>query len=65
MAAGHCKAFNADARVEIVGCADVDLARAEKFTAEHHAGKAFGSLDDAIKWGEFDAVTNVRSEELV
>ena len=62
MAAAHCKAFNADPRVEIVGCADIELARAEKFTLENKAGKAFGSLDEAIKWGEFVAVTNVTPE---
>ena len=50
MAASHCKAFNADPRVEIVGCADIELARAEKFSKEHNAGRAFGSLEEAIKW---------------
>ena len=64
MAAAHCKAFNADPRVEIVGCADIELTRAEKFSKENHAGKAFGSLDDAIKWGEFDAVTNVTPDSI-
>ena len=64
MAAAHCKAFNADLRVEIVGCADIELARAEKFTFENKAGKAFGSLDEAIKWGEFDAVTNVTPDSI-
>ena len=64
MAAAHCKAFNADPRVQIVACADVELARAEKFSKEHHAGKAFGSLDEAIAWGEFDAATNVTPDSI-
>ena len=37
----------------------LDQARAAAFCAEHGIPNAFGGLDEAIAWGEFDAATNV------
>ena len=59
MAAQHALHFGQDARVELVACADVMLERAQQFSAAHGIGKSFGSLEEAIAWGGFDAVTNV------
>ena len=59
MAAHQVKQFQLDPRAEVVGGCDVDLARAKSFAAEHGIANAFGSLDDAISWGGFDAITNV------
>lgn len=59
MAVQHVLHFRQDARVEIVACADAMPGRAEQFSTAHGIPKAFGSLDDAIAWGGFDAVTNV------
>lgn len=59
MAAHQVKQFQLDTRAEVVGGCDVDLARAKSFAAEHGIANAFGSLDDAISWGAFDAITNV------
>ncbi len=64
MAASQMKGFQADPRVEVVACADVDLARAKKFSADHNIPKAFGNLDEAIAWGNFDAVTNVTPDPI-
>ena len=64
MAGSHAKAFAADPRVEMAGCSDIDLGRAEKFAKEHGIAKAFGSLDDAIAWGQFDAATNVTPDSI-
>jgi predicted dehydrogenase len=64
MAAAHVKAFLADPRVEVTGCSDIDLARAEKFASDHGIAKAFGSLDEAIAWGQFDAATNVTPDAI-
>ena len=59
MAAQHAKLFHADPRVEVVACADVDAARAGIFAQTHGIARSFGSLPEALAWGEFDAVTNV------
>ncbi|MGQ0485652.1 MAG: Gfo/Idh/MocA family protein [Hyphomicrobiales bacterium] len=59
MAAQHVKHFRADPRAEIVACADIDAGRARGFAAKHGIGKAFGSLDDALSWGKFEAAANV------
>lgn len=59
MASSHAKLFEGDPRAEIAAAADVDLARAEAFAKKHGIARAFGSLDAALAWGEFDAVSNV------
>ena len=59
MAANHARLFQADARVDVVAAADVDPGRARTFAAKHGIETSFGSLDSAIAWGRFDAVTNV------
>ena len=59
MAGNHVNAFKADARVDVVAGADVDLGRAKAFAEKHGLANAFGSLDEAIAWGRFDAVANV------
>ena len=43
---------------ELAGAADTNLERAQAYAAEHAIPKAFGSLDDALAWGEFDAAVN-------
>jgi predicted dehydrogenase len=58
MAANHVRAFKADHTVEVVAGVDVDPARAEAFSRAHGLPKAFGSLDEAIAWGDFDAAAN-------
>lgn len=59
MAANHARLFQSDPRVSVVAAADVDAARARTFAEKHAISTSFGSLDDALSWGGFDAVTNV------
>lgn len=59
MAANHARLFQSDPRVEVVAAADVDAVRAKTFAEKHAIPASFGSLDDALSWGRFDAVTNV------
>src|SRR5687767_8261548 len=59
MAVQHVKHFRLDPRCKVVACADIDLARAQGFADKQGIAKAFGDLDEAIAWGQFDAVANV------
>lgn len=59
MAAGHAAQFAAIEGVEIVAAIDVEVDRAATFAANYDIPRVFGSLDEALEWGEFDAVTNV------
>ncbi len=59
MAANHARLFKSDQRVDVVAAADVDESRARAFAGKHEVAKSFGSLDNALGWGQFDAVTNV------
>lgn len=59
MAASQVRAFQMDPMAEVVAGVDIDHDRASAFCAEHGIAHAFGSLEEAIGWGEFDAATNV------
>ena len=59
MAANHARSFAADPRCEVVAACDIDAARASAFAEKHGIAKSFGSLDEALAWGQFDAAANV------
>jgi predicted dehydrogenase len=59
MAKNHAMSFKAIDGVDVTAAVDVDAARVELFAAEHGIANTFTSLEDAIAWGEFDAVANV------
>jgi predicted dehydrogenase len=59
MANSHAEAFAAIDGVEMVAAVDVDQTRVDAFAAKHSIARTFTSLEAAIAWGEFDAVTNV------
>ncbi len=59
MAANHVKQFRDIDGVEVVAAADVVPERAATFCQAHAIERSFGSLDDALAWGEFEAVANV------
>jgi len=63
MAANHVRAFQADGFAEVVAGVDVDAARARVFCDAHGIAQAFGDLDEAIAWGEFDAAANVTPDK--
>ncbi len=59
MAANHARLLRSDGRVEVVAAADVDEARAKAFAEKHSIATSFGSLDELLAWGKFDAISNV------
>lgn len=59
MANHHARHFADIEGVTIAGAVDVDPARVEGFCAGHGVERGFTSLDDALAWGDFDAVSNV------
>ena len=59
MAEAHAKAFQAINGVSIVGAVEIDADRREKFAAKFDIEHSFESVEDALTWGQFDAVSNV------
>lgn len=59
MAANHVRHFRDIDGVEVVAAADVVAERAAQFCEVHAIERSFGSLVDALAWGDFDAVANV------
>jgi predicted dehydrogenase len=64
MANTHAMNFSTIAGVELVAAVDVDQVRVQAFALRHDIAKTFTSLDEAIAWGEFDAVTNVTPDKI-
>lgn len=64
MANSHATNFSAIYGVSLVGGVDVDPGRLTTFCAQHGIGRQFTSLEDALKWGEFDAVANVTPDRI-
>jgi len=59
MARQHAEHFSRIEGVEVVGGVDVDADRLQVFADKHRIAKRFTSLDAALDWGDFDAVSNV------
>ncbi|WP_421723199.1 Gfo/Idh/MocA family protein [Bauldia sp.] len=64
MAAKHAESFSAIDGVSVVGGVDVIPERLAAFCAEHGIEHQFGSIEDALAWGEFDAVANVTPDQV-
>lgn len=58
MARHHAERFGAMPGCQLVAAVDASDARARDFAAAFQIPTAFGSLDEAIAWGAFDAVVN-------
>lgn len=64
MARTHVEAYQAMDGVEVVGGVDPrDQQRAE-FLDKHGIPHGFASIEEAIAWGEFDAVSNVTPDQV-
>jgi predicted dehydrogenase len=50
--------------VSVVSGVDILPERLSSFIAEHKIGRQFPNLEDAIAWGEFDAVANVTPDHI-
>ena len=59
MAANHADSFKAIEGVTLVGGIDTRPAQLHDFSDRFGIAGRFASIDEAIAWGEFDAVTNV------
>jgi predicted dehydrogenase len=64
MAENHAKHFGAIDGVSLVGGVDVDPNNLSAFNAKFGIGKGFPSLDAALEWGGFDAITNVTPDSI-
>ncbi|MBW8299069.1 MAG: Gfo/Idh/MocA family oxidoreductase [Hydrogenophaga sp.] len=64
MANTHAMNFATIADVQLVAAVDVDLAKVRAFATRHDIPNTFTSLDEAIAWGQFDAVTNVTPDRI-
>ena len=64
MAALHVKGFRQVEGVEIVGAVDTDPNRLSAFLETHGIPNGFPSLDAALAWGEFDAVSNITPDSV-
>ncbi|WP_377274407.1 Gfo/Idh/MocA family protein [Rhizobium sp. R86522] len=64
MANTHAMNFSIITDVQLVAAVDLDMATVRAFAARHNIPNTFTSLDEAIAWGEFDAVTNVTPDKV-
>lgn len=59
MAHSHAEAFAAMPGVELAGAVDPRPAGLAQFAARFGIARSFGTLDEALGWGDFDAASNV------
>ena len=59
MANNHAEAFAGIEGVTLVAGIDTRPEPLQAFRDKHHIAKGFGSIAEAVAWGQFDAVTNV------
>ena len=59
MAKAHVEAYQAIPGVKVVAGIDTNAERLKAFQEKHGIPEGFASLDAALAWGQFDAVSNV------
>lgn len=64
MAEYHAKAYAAMAGVEVVAGVDVLPDQLARFNEMHNIANGFSSLEEALAWGQFDAVSNVTPDPI-
>ena len=64
MAKSHAEALKAIEGVELVAACDVSMERVDAFSENHGIQNRFTRLEDAIAWGQFDAVANVTPDAI-
>ena len=64
MAHNHAKAFQTIEGVEMVGAVDTMPENLATFCDTYGIANRFGSIDDALAWGEFDAVDNITPDSI-
>jgi predicted dehydrogenase len=64
MANQHARNFSSIRDVSVVCGVDIVPDRLAAYCAEHEIGRSFSNLEDALAWGEFDAVANVTPDRV-
>ena len=64
MAKAHAEAYAAIPGVTLVAGVDTSSERLDAFRAKHNIANGFASVQDAIAWGQFDAVSNVTPDSV-
>ncbi|WP_204353990.1 Gfo/Idh/MocA family protein [Yoonia maritima] len=64
MANQHAEAYAAMEDVQVVAGVDPNAANLHEFNAKHGITHAFDQVQDALDWGEFDAVSNVTPDAI-
>lgn len=64
MAATHVQAYRAINNVRVVAGVDLEEEKLDAFCNQHNIEHRFSSLDAALAWGEFDAVSNVTPDNV-
>lgn len=64
MANSHAEAYVKIDGVTVVAGVDTDPERLKTFRERHGVPHGFGSVEDAMEWGEFDAVSNVTPDAI-
>ena len=64
MANQHARNFSAIKGVSVVCGVDVVPERLATYCAEHRIEKNFPSIEDALAWGDFDAMANVTPDRI-
>ena len=64
MANQHAAKFKAIEGVSVVGGVDIVPERLAAFCTEHGIANHFTTLEEALAWGEFDAVANVTPDRI-
>jgi predicted dehydrogenase len=64
MANSHAKAFQTIEGVEMVGAVDTIPENLATFCDTYGIANRFSSLDDALAWGDFDAVDNITPDSI-
>ncbi len=64
MATQHARNFSAIRDVRVVGGVDVEAERLAAFCKTHGIERSFSTFEDALAWGEFDAIANVTPDRV-
>jgi predicted dehydrogenase len=64
MANSHAKAFQTIEGVEMVGAVDTIPGNLDTFAETYGIGRKFASIEEALAWGEFDAVDNITPDSI-
>lgn len=59
----HADSYNGSGLARVVAAAEPDAGRRDAFCERHGVARRFASLEEALRWGEFDAVSNATPDQ--